>query len=209
MTVEISNALFGYFEALYDLNRNLIMLCGVDVIDNEGQYEKRVREIVQNIPRLVPYAFSHQEQKYVLDDHAGLLEFCDELRFLKSGYMQIFTQNYSFLEDIKTVRNQFEHKMHGVRLVGSDSGSGLLFSVTYELKRKSEITLTANAFMQLAKSLNELFSEIQDVVSAFAHKQEKADYTYYRRLLRYRFSDFNKIYENDQLRNFGKALFPF
>lgn len=39
MTVEISNALFGYFEALYDLNRNLIMLCGVDVIDNEGQYE--------------------------------------------------------------------------------------------------------------------------------------------------------------------------
>lgn len=104
MTVEISNALFGYFEALYDLNRNLIMLCGVDVIDNEGQYEKRVREIVQNIPRLVPYAFSHKEQKYVLDDHAGLLEFCDELRFLKSGYMQIFTQNYSFLVDIKTVR---------------------------------------------------------------------------------------------------------
>ena len=99
--------------------------------------------------------------------------------------------------------------MHGVRLVGSDSGSGLLFAVTYELKRKSEITLTANAFMQLAKSLNELFSEIQDVVSAFAYKQEKADYTYYRRLLRYRFSDFNKIYENDQLRNFGKALFPF
>lgn len=95
MTVEISNALFGYFEALYDLNRNLIMLCGVDVIDNEGQYEKRVREIVQNIPRLVPYAFSHKEQKYVLDDHAGVVGvlrriMVPEKRLYSNFYTELF-----------------------------------------------------------------------------------------------------------------------
>lgn len=40
MTSEICNALFRYFEALYDLNRDLIMLCGADVLDNSGQYDK-------------------------------------------------------------------------------------------------------------------------------------------------------------------------
>ncbi len=34
MTVETANALGGYFQALYDLNHDLITLCGMDVIDN-------------------------------------------------------------------------------------------------------------------------------------------------------------------------------
>ena len=47
MTSEICNALFRYFEALYDLNRDLIMLCGADVLDNSGQYDKCVRRVVK------------------------------------------------------------------------------------------------------------------------------------------------------------------
>ena len=60
MTSEITNALFGYFETLYDLNRNLITLCGVDVIDNSGQYERYIADIIQAIPRLVPYVYDIQ-----------------------------------------------------------------------------------------------------------------------------------------------------
>ena len=35
MTVETTNELNGYFQTLYDLNRNLITLCGMDVIDTQ------------------------------------------------------------------------------------------------------------------------------------------------------------------------------
>ena len=52
MTSEICNALFRYFEALYDLNRDLIMLCGADVLDNSGQYDKCVERVVTAIEKV-------------------------------------------------------------------------------------------------------------------------------------------------------------
>ena len=51
----LANALLRYFEALYTLNQNTITLCGVDVIDNNGQFEKYVDDVIFTIPRLVPY----------------------------------------------------------------------------------------------------------------------------------------------------------
>lgn len=39
MTVETANVLYGYFKGLYELNQNIIRLCGVDVIINNDQYE--------------------------------------------------------------------------------------------------------------------------------------------------------------------------
>ena len=36
MNVEIASALYRYFEALYELNQNIMVLCGIDVLDNRG-----------------------------------------------------------------------------------------------------------------------------------------------------------------------------
>ena len=33
MTTKAANALYRYFETLYNLNQSLITLCGIDVID--------------------------------------------------------------------------------------------------------------------------------------------------------------------------------
>lgn len=208
MTVEIANALYGYFETLYDLNRNLIMLCGVDVIDNSGQYEKYRQEIIQEIPRLVPYAYNKNDGKYKIVMSDGLLEFSDVMPFLKGDYKCILQENYSFLSDIKCIRNKFEHKLHGARLMASGSGSTSLFDMTYTLK-EGDITLTANEFIKFTKHMNELFSKIQGLVDKFAYKQGEFGHPYYRRLIRYDFRDFNRIYESDLLRSFGQALFPF
>ena len=51
------NALYRYFEALYEMNQNLIVLCGMNVIDNRCKYGKILENVIQAIPRLVPYDY--------------------------------------------------------------------------------------------------------------------------------------------------------
>lgn len=116
MTVEIVNALLGYFETLYELNRNLIILCGVDVIDNAGQYEKYIREIILDIPRLVPYAFCKKENMYKIDTKDGLLEYSNEIPFLKGDYENILQSHYSLLNNIKKYETSLSIKCTEPRL---------------------------------------------------------------------------------------------
>jgi hypothetical protein len=208
MTNECANALFRYFETLYELNQNLIILCGVDVIDNKGQYEKRIDEIVMAIPRLVPYVYNKKTSKYKITDSDGLMKFSDEIPFLLSAYESILQQNNNLLGKIKKIRNKLEHEMHGARIVASSSGSTTLFSVTYGVEGK-KVNLDASEIIAFAKEMNTIFTQIQGLAEQFACERKLDDHPYYWRLIRYRFSEFNKIYESQLLRTFGKALLPF
>lgn len=208
MTSEITSALFGYFEALYNLNRNLITLCGVDVIDNFGQYETHIAEIIQDIPRLVPYVYDKENETYIITKSDGLLEFSAELPFLKDGYDSLLEKHYEFLKKVKTIRNKFEHKMHGARLMSAGSGSLILFDMTYMLSKET-ITLQSGEIIRFVKQLNSLFSAIQQQVETYYSEKGRLDSPYCRRLIRYDFSDFNKIYDSPLLKTVGKALFPF
>ena len=208
MTIEAANALFRYFEALYDLNRNLITLCGVDVLDNAGHYEKYIESVIHAVPQLLPYTFNKSTRIYEIDTNDGLLEFSDELTFLECSYKSILQKHYSLLAKIKKIRNRFEHRMHGANVVASGSGSISLFDVIYEIDDQ-DFDLNASEIIALVKDINGIFSKIQKETNAFVYKQKEEWHPYYRRLVRYDFSDFNKIYENDLLRTFGKALLPF
>lgn len=208
MNKEVANALYRYFEALYNFNRNLITLCGVDVIDNSGHYERILEEVIHAIPKLIPYKFDKSIQRYVLATRDGLLEFIDEIPFINEDYKNTLELHYDLLVRIKTIRNKFEHKMHGARLVASGSRSISLFDATYQVGDESFV-LTAQELIALAKDLNTMFTKIQRLVDCFAYEQEKEDHPYYRRLIRYDFCNFNQIYESKLLRNIGKALLPF
>lgn len=209
MTTETANALFGYFATLYDLNQNLITLCGVDIVDDSGQYEKQIQDTVQAIPRLVPYAYNKRNNLYTIIEHDGLLEYSNDLAFLKKDYETILADNYTFLENVKRIRNKFEHKMHGARIIaGTSSGDCVSFGLTYRVD-ESLITLSSKDIIGFTRSLNSLFSKIQFEVSLFAMEHGKVLDPYYRRLNRYSFTDFNLIYESNILKNVGAALFPF
>ena len=186
MTSEICNALFRYFEALYDLNRDLIMLCGADVLDNSGQYDKCVERVVRTIPELIPYGGNRAIDEYVIIEGDGLLEFSNEIPFLRKEYEDILGNNYLALSNIKKVRNKLEHKMHAVKFAGASSGSINLFDITYEINN-DKITLEANELIKLVKQINELFTKIQSLVDKYAFDNEKSGYAYYERLLRYSF----------------------
>ena len=208
MTVAALSALYRYFQALYNLNQHLIILCGGDVLDNEGQYQEHVEEVALLIPRLVPYVLNKKTEKYQIRKGDGLLEFSGEILLLEESYCAILKKHKKVLSSIKAIRNKLEHSMHAARVVASGSGTSCLFEITYKIK-DVEFEITANELISLIKELNILFSHIQDLVDSFSDFQGQSFQDYRRRLVRYPFKDFNKIYDSPLLRTFGKALLPF
>lgn len=208
VTVEIANALFGYLETLYNLNQKLVKLCGIDVIDDFESGEKEILDIIQDVPRIIPYSFNKKTQTLILKDRDGLLEYKDNISYLKEDYEKILSDNYEFLDKIRKIRNKYEHKMHGVKHKSSGSGSFSLFDYIFMVGDES-MKITAGSFIKLVKSLNNLFSKIVLDISKYAYENKKEDYLYYRRITRFDFKNFNKIYDNDILKIVGKIMKKF
>lgn len=208
MNIEIANALFGYFETLYNVNQKLVKLCGIDVIDDFECGEKEILDIIQDVPRIIPYSFNKKTQKLEFKDFYGLLEYQDSILYLKDNYKQILSENYDFLDKIRKIRNKYKHKMHGVKHKSSGCGSLSLFDYTFIVDDKS-IEITAGDFIKLIKSVNKLFSKIVCDIRKYAYENKKEDYLYYKRITRFDFTDFNKIYDNDILRIVGKIMKKF
>ena len=208
MQIITANALYRYFETLYNMNQNLIVLCGTDVFDHKGEQERRIDEVIMAIPRLVPYSFNKKTSVYEIGKTDGLMEFSDDIPFLHTDYECILQKHDSFLENAKKVRNKLEHEMHGARIVASSSGTTSLFSVTYEVG-ENEIDICATELIAFTKDLNILFSKIQELVKQSTLEHKYGDHPYYWRLIRYDYADFNKIFDSSLLHIFGKALLPF
>ena len=208
MKEEIANAVYSYFETLYNLNRSLITFCGVYGNGDSWTYHKYIQDVICSIPCLIPYVYKREKGQYTLATSDGLLEYTESLPFLFEEYLLILNTHYYFLAKIKQVRNKFEHRMHDVTLTQAGSGSGIIFELCYEINKK-QIRLMASDFIACIKDLNILFSKIQTALETYAYKEQKIHYAYYQRLLRYNFEDFNKIYDCDLLRIIGMALLPF
>lgn len=96
MTLETANSLFGYFEILYRVNRNLLLLCGTTLQNIDFSNDVKVLDIVQDIPRIIPFEYVKKQEKLMLVDRNGLLEFDSEIGYLKTDYCKILNNNYEF-----------------------------------------------------------------------------------------------------------------
>lgn len=202
MNDEIANALSGYFETLYELNQKLIKLCGLDVIDDFENGAIYILDIIQNIPRLIPYFYNKKTKSLELKKSDGLLEYSYKISYLYDEYNKILNENYDFLDNIRNIRNKYHHKMHGIKFKSSESGSQFLFCYTFKLDEEN-ITLHAGSFIKLIKMINDLFTKLLFDVREYAYNNSKDDFPYYRRITRFEFTYFNKIYNSDLLRIIG------
>ena len=159
MEIATANALFRYFEELYGLNQNVIALCGINVFDITDKYERRMDEVMITIPRLVPYGKNKKSQLYEIKKSDGLMNFLEDIAFLKEGYESIFRDHKDFLIKVISVRNKLEHEIHNANIVGLGS-SPSWFSVTYEVK-DTEIDFRSYELISFVKDLNVLFSKMQ------------------------------------------------
>ena len=208
MDVKIANAMYGYLEDLYIMNQKLLRLCGTDAIDNFEFNSKEVLDIIQDIPRLIPYSYNNKLKALEYDERNGLLEFKYDIQYLSKEYNKILKDNYTFLDNVRKIRNKYEHKMHGVKHVSSGSGSFSFFDFSFDVCGES-IEVHAGEFIKLIKSLNVLFSKIVCEISSFAYETKKTDYPYYRRITKFDYLDFNELYDSDIVRKIGKVMNDF
>ena len=208
MNTKTANALGDYFETLFETNRNLIMFCGIDIYgDTLWQQQEIIRSVICSIPQLIPYSAGKNGNGYRIVDRDGLLEFSEDLPFLKKDYENLLEHHMLFLKKIKTIRNKCEHKMHGADLTSAGAGTFIEFELVYHTGQQ-EITVYSGEFISLMKDLNILFYKIQSTLREFVFKEEKQYHPYYQRLMRLDFADFNKIYDSDLLRVIGRSFLP-
>ena len=209
MNIEIANAMSGYLETLYEMNQNLIRLCGAEIFYYRfSEFEKITLDIIQDIPRLIPYSYYNKEQDLVLDDRNGLLEYQDEIKYIREDYQDILNKYKETLNKIRKIRNKYEHKMHDVKYQSSGTGTNSLFDIEFKVNDEF-IRIYAGELIKLIKDTNILFSKIAQEISFFAYKKGKEGYAYYERISRFDFKDFNEIYESDILRKIGKVMNKF
>lgn len=209
MNIVIAHSLYGYFESLYDLNRNIISLCGLDIEDFSGHHEKILRNVIIAIPQLIPYSYNKSSNKYIINSKDGLLEFSSDIPYLLSDYNDILQKHYTLLESVKKVRNKLEHKIHGAQIVGGGSVQDhVSFEIDFSIENE-EIQISSNAIIPFIMDINDLFSKLQKDLYQYAKENEKEFRAYFHRMLRFNFADFNKIYTSNVLFIIGGSLLPF
>lgn len=217
MNIEIINSLYAYFETLYNLNRKLIEICGIDIMNSKHSIilENKIFEIIQDIPRLIPYI--KKKRKLLIKNEDGLIEFSNAISYIEKAYNDILQNNYGVLFQIKDIRNNFEHKMHGVKIVGETSYDKSVVELIFNLKIRNkgieevvDYGVDLIDIINVVKDINILFAQLQKETIEFIEKDvELKKYYNYKRIKRFTFFDFNKIYDNELLNTIGRILLDF
>lgn len=209
MNIEIVNPISGYIETLNEINIKLIKICGTNIgCQTVSEYKKDTLDIIQNIPRLIPYTYSVKNDILKLQENDGLLEYSNEIKYLKEYYDDMLVKNNEILKKIKLVRNKYEHKMHEIVYKSSSSGSLSLFSIEFKLGKKN-IKICAGELIKLLERLNILFDRILKYISAYAYENGMKDHPYLQYITKFQFTDFNEIYKSNLLRKIGRILNNF
>ena len=206
MNIEIANSLSGYIETLYILNQKLIKLCGTNVSIKYEFSHKEILDILQDIPRLVPYSITNGVLKCINSD--GLLEYRENISYLYFDYNKILENNYEILDKIRKIRNKYEHKMHEIKRTFSASGKYCYFEFNFKIKHET-IKIEANELINLLKQINILFAKLIKDIKNCISDEDKINYPYYNRITRFNFEDFNKIYDSKLLWIVGNCMIDF
>ena len=208
MNREIANSMLGYLETLYNCNKNIIKLCGLDIMYGQYNYTNIILSIIQDIPRLIPYCYNNENNSLEVSDKDGLIEFNSELNDIKTKYEEILKKNNCSLDKIRKIRNKYEHKMHNIKEKGNGSGTSTLFDFTFDVNGE-QLDICAFEIINIFKELNILYSRIVEDIKKYAVNNNLTEYRYYQRICRFDFNDFNDIYDSKLINKIGKIMDNF
>ena len=208
MNIVIANACTGYFEILKDINERALKLSGADVYFDAGMYERETLDLIQLMPRIIPYKPKkiNNEISMMLDENSGLIEFEEELCYLRDGYTDIIENHQVLLDSIRILRNKYQHKIHAIKFDLAHSSEGEPMEITYSIGNK-KCLVKMEELLVVIKKLNVLFDKIvQETIECEEIKRVYGQYPYYKRLLRYDFLDYNAILNSSISFIIGKKL---
>ena len=213
MDNNIAISMINYFETLYEMNQKLIVLCGDIFYFNS---RKKLLEVIQDIPRVIPYSFNNRTEKLEFKERDGFLEFKDKIEYLELDFNTILENNYDFLDKIRKIRNKYEHKAHAAKPLTYTSGPTVEFEYEFLIEDNEEtiLRITSREFIQLLKELNVLYSKIQKEIGCCNYKTGNQEidnlyYQYYKKMCRFDFKSFNDIFDSNLLQVFGQSMLEF
>ena len=166
-------------------------------------------EINHNFSQLIPYRYVKSKRVLEIDEKAGLIEFINVFGYLLNEYKMMLAIHYNTLDNVRIVRNKYEHKLHDLFFEYS-IGDENMPSFFYAIKSgKKEVQINSADLILLLKDLNKLFSKLVCSVKEYAEENGKDDYPIYNRIDRFSFLDFNTIYDSNLLHTIGKLQFDF
>lgn len=204
MNQQIINSIYKYIEVLYENNQRLIKVFGMDAIDNYNDGTKDILNIIQDIPRLIPYSYCEDDHKLFLEPEDGLLQYEKKIKYLRDGYKEILNNNEDCLIKIKKIRNKYEHKLHNIETPSRFTGNDDWFRYGFKIKTK-KYNIESEELVKLFKDLNVLYDKLIDDILKYAYKN-KDDHPFFTRLRRVDLLGFNKLYDSKLLYEIGKAI---
>lgn len=205
--------MINYFETLYEMNQKLIILCGDIFYFNS---RKKLLEVIQDIPRVIPYSFNNRTEKLELNERDGFLEFKGQIEYLELDFKAILENNYDFLNKIRLIRNKYEHKTHAEKPLNYGTGPNIEFEYEFLIESDEEfvVEVTSKEFIKLLKELNVLYSKIQKEIWRCSYKtgnqeEDNLYYQYYKKMCRFDFEKFNDIFDSNLLQIFGQSMLEF
>lgn len=208
LNINIINSIAPYIEILYNVNKLLIKLWGINYYNcHDGS--DILLQIIHDVPRLVPYSFDKKIQILKLNNNNGLLNFKNDIEYLFENYQQILDDNYYLLDKIRVLRNKDEHQLHILKEpfnIGDENNGS--FKYFYEIKDET-IIIESNEITSLLKELNFLFFKLVLEIKSYAESNNKEKYSFYEKISRFNFFDFNTIYDSYLLHKIGIIQFDF
>jgi len=206
MNPEIAYALLEYIDSLDDTNKNLIKACGIEAHGHATHsLRKLIFNVVQEIPRLIPYIFDQHHHVQLITKRDGLMEYRKQIHYLEADYERILTDNYDFLDKVRRIRNTYEHQMHKNKLSSSGNGTLHLFEIKFKID-DNVVSVCADDFITLMKQLNILFARLVNDIRLYAHNNNQNHHYFYRIATKIDFLDFNTMYESKLLAKIGKIM---
>lgn len=150
-----------YFRVLQDINKNTLLLCGLEANDDLLLKDKIIFAIANNVMRVIPIESS--DGKMFISKRDGLMEFKTEFPKLRELYKAILNKNKELLFSIKEMRNKFQHSMHNVVSLSSFSGTDEPLKITFEIlidKKKCLRKICTEELVDLVKEINVLYEHL-------------------------------------------------
>ena len=204
MNLEIIASIYKYVEVLFENNQRLIKIFGIDAANAMKSGTKDILDLVQDIPRLIPYSYCEEDDKLFLEPNDGLLQYKRKISYLNDSYKEILNNNSECLIKIKKIRNKYEHKLHNIETPSRFTGNDDWFKYGFKIKSK-KYSIESEELVKLFKELNKLYDRLISDMLNYAYTNN-INHPFFNKLSRIKLLDFNKLYESKLLYEIGKAI---
>jgi hypothetical protein len=205
-SMKISSAIRDYIRTLHFVNADFIKVAAFDAIRNNDE-DYLISKLSSNLMRLLPIKSNKKRKIIELDYSAGLLEFNDEYPFLDSGFKDIINNNYDLVNNLRIIRNKYQHKLHGIVHKSTGSGSSSLLTITIIVDGK-EHEISCDQILNVIEELNNIYGKLLSLVIE-KYYIEPFPNLYFENLKRFDFIEYNKVLRSNNLKSIGKIFHDF